>query len=347
MSGAGTIGRVHIDAIRQIADGALSAIVDPDVAIDRLALAAGVPRFDSLDALLARQRPDALILATPNQLHLQQALQCIDAGVPFLLEKPLAATVAEGRTLVDAVQRVSQVRVLVGHHRAHSPIMTAARKAIDRNVLGTPVAVTGSALFLQARHLLRPPRPGAASREGGPILINLIHEIHNLARAVRRDPLGSGILVPGGACIARGGHGGHQPAFRKRCPGHLHAVGYGGLGTQLGADQWREPDLRSRHRKKTVMLVSGTRGSLAIPTMRLTRYATGAECSWHTPFERAVIETAAGDPIVLQMQHFARVVRGEAEPLVSVQDALTNLQVIDAVVKAAACGQVVDVDTIE
>ena len=72
----------------------LSAIVDPAPAAADIAAQAGVPLYQSLEELLARDRPDGLILATPNPLHVPQALQCIDAKLPILLEKPIATTVA-------------------------------------------------------------------------------------------------------------------------------------------------------------------------------------------------------------------------------------------------------------
>ena len=56
------------------------------------------------------------------------------------------------------------------------------------------------------------------------------------------------------------------------------------------------------------------------------------------PLERA-------DPLALQIEHFAAVIRGEAAPLVSGRDGLQNLRVTDAIVRAANSGKVVEVDT--
>jgi predicted dehydrogenase len=48
------------------------------------------------------------------------------------------------------------------------------------------------------------------------------------------------------------------------------------------------------------------------------------------------------DPLALQIEHFGRVVRGEAQPIVSPRDGLQNLRITEAIVEAARTGSVVD-----
>src|SRR5206468_719836 len=108
----------------------LSAIVDPSPAAEDLARSAGVPLYESLEALLARERPDGVVLATPNALHVEHAMLCVAARLPMLLEKPITPTVQEGERLVVASEQAG-VKVLIGHHRAHSPIMLRAKEVID------------------------------------------------------------------------------------------------------------------------------------------------------------------------------------------------------------------------
>ena len=52
------------------------------------------------------------------------------------------------------------------------------------------------------------------------------------------------------------------------------------------------------------------------------------------------------DPLARQLAHFCQVIRGQAEPLVSVRDGLRNLQVIDAIGQAARCGHTVMIDSL-
>ena len=79
VAGAGTIGQAHMAALQQTPGARLSAVVDPSPAAQALAAAAGLPCYPSLDELLRHDRPDGIVLATPNTLHVPQALQCLAA----------------------------------------------------------------------------------------------------------------------------------------------------------------------------------------------------------------------------------------------------------------------------
>ena len=85
--GAGLIGQAHMGVAQRSATCMLLAIVDPSPAAVDIAAQAGVPRYASIDELLERDRPDGVVLATPNSLHVPQALECIAAGLAVLLEK--------------------------------------------------------------------------------------------------------------------------------------------------------------------------------------------------------------------------------------------------------------------
>ena len=161
VAGAGAIGQAHIAALQASPRCVLAGIADPSPAGRELAARAGVPHHASLGQLIARDRPDGVVVATPNGLQVEHALACIDAGLPVLLEKPIAPTVAEAERLVECVEQRA-ARVLIGHHRAHSPIMAKAREVVDSGTLGRLVAVTGSAicrrgLLCRRRH---PGQPG-------------------------------------------------------------------------------------------------------------------------------------------------------------------------------------------
>jgi predicted dehydrogenase len=75
--------------------------------------------------------------------------------------------------------------------------------------------------------------------------------------------------------------------------------------------------------------------------MRLQRYATAADQSWHKPLSLSRLPLERADPLERQMAHFADVVEGKAAPLVTARDGLANLRVVDAIVEAARTGCVV------
>lgn len=70
----------------------------------------GVPgAYDSLDALLAAEELDALIVLAPNRLHYPYAFAAIERGLHVLCEKPLAMTAPEARRLADAAERAGLI----------------------------------------------------------------------------------------------------------------------------------------------------------------------------------------------------------------------------------------------
>ena len=178
VAGLGYIGRAHANAVRNDPDARLAAVVDPSDEAAAYARAHAVPWHASLAELLAADRPDGVVVATPNTLHVEHAFACIDAGVPMLLEKPVAPTVAEAGVIARAANAAG-ARVLIGHHRAHSPVIDAAREVIASGALGRLVCVNGSATFYKPDDYFA---AGPWRREigAGPILLNLIHEVHNL-----------------------------------------------------------------------------------------------------------------------------------------------------------------------
>jgi predicted dehydrogenase len=341
VAGAGYIGLAHLAAIGQWPERAqLSAIVDPSEAARAVGQARGVPVYASLEDLLVHDRPDGIVLATPNALHVPQALACIEAGLPVLLEKPVAPTVAEAEVLVREVE-ARGARVLIGHHRAHSPIMARAREVIEAGRLGRLVGVIGSATFYKPDAYFEA-GPWRREKGGGPILLNLIHEVHNL-----RMLCGEIVAVQAFSSNAVRGH-----VVEDTVAINLRFAS-GALGTFLLSDcaasprSWEQTSQENpaydHHGDEDCYVISGTAGSLSVPTMRLKSYPREQDRSWWKPFEAGTVDTVRDDPIRLQMGHFIDVVQGLAAPLVSVRDGLNNLRVTEAVVEAAASGRVVAV----
>jgi predicted dehydrogenase len=337
--GAGRIGTRHIEEIRAVPDAILSAVVDIGAAAALLAQEAGVPMYASLGELLARDRPDGIVLATPNALHAAQALACIDAGVPVLVEKPMAHTLADGERIRDAAERTN-VPVLVGHHRRHSPILRTACEIIASGVLGRLVGAIGSAVFCKPDSYFA---EAAWRREpgGGPILINMIHEVDNL-----RAMLGEIVVVQAFSSSAIRGFGVEDTvAISLR-------FGNGALGTFLLSDSgasaksWeqtaQENAAYAAYPDEDCYTIIGTQGSLGVPTMQVRCFEPGAEPSWNRPFATYRVAFERADPLALQIAHFVAVIRAEAKPLVTARDGVANLRVLEAIVEAARTGCVVD-----
>jgi predicted dehydrogenase len=338
VAGAGLIGRSHTRLILESTSCELSAIVDPAPGAADFAREAGVPIYPTLAGLFAAQRPDSVIVATPNSLHVENGLECVEHGVPALVEKPVADSVEEALRLAEAAEAAA-VPLLVGHHRRHSPVLAKAREVIRSDTLGPIVAVMGSALFYKPNHYFD---EGPWRREvgGGPILINMIHEVDNLrslcGEIVEVQALSSG--------ATRGFDVEDTVAINLR-------FANGALGTFLLSDaaasakSWeqtaRENLSYAHYPDEDCYVISGSCGSLAVPTMRLKVYV--GERSWWEPMEEDAIDVDRADPLARQLEHFCSVVRGETQPLVTARDGLLTLRVTLAIYEAAQTGRPVHV----
>lgn len=339
VAGAGLIGRRHLEEIERCPSTTLTAVVDPDPAAAALAAGAGARWCGSLDDLFTADRPDGVVLATPNRLHAPGALACIAAGVPVLVEKPVADSVPAARELVEAGETAG-VPVLTGHHRTYSPLMAAARAEIVSGRLGRIVAVTGTALFAKPADYFEVGAGWRRQPGGGPILLNLIHEVNNLMTLV-------GPIVGVQAVTSSAVRG--FPV--EDTAAMIFTFAGGALGTFLLSDAAASPrswEQTSRENASYATFddedcyhVAGTHGSLSVPTMRL-RLAEG-EASWWSPMTSSTRHVDRSDPLAHQIAHFADVIRGAATPLCSGRDGLRALLVVDAVLEAARTGRPVDV----
>lgn len=330
--GAGLIGRKHIALVKHSTDCDLVALVDPDDATIELSLALGVLHYGELDALLAERQIDGVILATPNHMHFAQAMSCIYADVAILVEKPITQSVSQAKTLVDAVKKV-KARVIVGHHRMHSSIMKQAKTIMESGDIGEVVAVQGSALFYKPEEYFVAgawrTKPG-----GGPILINMIHEVGNLRYLC-------GDIVEVQAMPSN-----TQRGFEvEDTVAILLRFENGAVGTFILSDtaasckSWEQTareNLDYHHDPlENCYHIAGTRGSLSIPTMTVHRFESGQKPSWYQPMTVDKFPVDIPDPLEAQLQHFCRVVRREEAPIVSAEDGYKNLLITEKI--AVAC----------
>ena len=344
IAGAGAIGRAHAQRVRVQPGCELLGFADPSPAAAAFAAELGVAHWADLDALFDAApddaRPDGVIIATPNRLHVPGALACIARGIPALVEKPVADELDAAWRLVDAVERAG-VPVLVGHHRRYSAVLECARAAIVSGALGALVAVQGAALFRKpARYF----EEAAWRRErgGGPILINMVHEIDDLR-------LLAGEIVEVHALVSSARRG-----FEVEDTASIGLrFANGALGSFVLSDaaastrSWEQTSgenaAYARDPGEACYLIAGERGSVAVPSLRL-QTALGA-ASWVEPMRVETLAVDAGvDPLQRQLAAFCVVIRGSAAPRVGVRDATLSLQVTLAIAQAAASGRPVRCD---
>mgnify|MGYP006271041309 CR=1 FL=1 len=334
--GLGQMGKLHAQLVIDSPISKLAAVVAPNNANNNTySNQLGIQRFDTIAECLSNIACDGATIASPNLFHAAHALSFIKRDIPLLIEKPMATSVTEAEIICDEAC-ARGVSVLIGHHRTHSNYTQAAKHIIASGVIGDLVAIQASALLRKPMTYFTPSSWRTESG-GGPILINLIHDIGLITYLGGKITQVASITsydrrkltVEDSASIA------FQCANR--------AIGTLLLSDAAASDRsWEltsgENPLYPHSIETACYHFAGTRGSLDLPTMLLRTFAIDSEPSWISRAKRQEVPVVPKDPLASQLSHFERIIMGTDVPLVSAEDGLEYLRVVEAVHKASALG---------
>ncbi|CCQ74523.1 Gfo/Idh/MocA family oxidoreductase [Magnetospira sp. QH-2] len=170
---AGAFGRKHLDALANIDGVEVTSVVGggPDD-IHAFAAERGIPHATKdLAESLARDDVEGVILATPTQIHAEQAIACLKAGKHVMVEIPMADNLADSEELVR-VQKETGLTAMAGHVRRFNPshqwihskivageitvqqmdVQTYFFRRSNKNALGEPRTWTDHLLWHHACH---------------------------------------------------------------------------------------------------------------------------------------------------------------------------------------------------
>ena len=198
MIGAGVISRrLHVPALSQCPGVEITGAADTD---SMAARELGAPDyFTDFRKMLQRDQIDAVVIACPNHLHAEVAIECLEAGKHVLCEKPLAMNAAETERMLRAAEESKCVH-MVAFTYSFCPAARYLKHLIDDGRLGQILQVRGSYLTSLAPHLLgwRSTKEFAGSGVLGDIGSHLIHlmrwfggdieEVTAWQRKFRTDP---------------------------------------------------------------------------------------------------------------------------------------------------------------
>lgn len=328
--GAGLIGGKHARLITSQSDCSLVGLCDVDFTCRSLAEECSVPFYQDIEELLERQRPEGVIIATPNGTHSTMAEICARRSVDILIEKPIADTLHSANSLVEVADEAG-IQVLVGHHRRYNPFIQETRSIVQGGGLGKLVAVS------MMWTLMKPPEYYDVSwrcrrPDGGPTLINLIHEL-DLLRFICGEI---------NQVYAQSGSGVRRLDVEDSLSLTL-SFENGAVGSVLASDATPSPwsyelavgeNPHYFHAGENCYYFLGSSASFAFPGMELWSYADPDHIGWQYPLGKSCREVVGADPLVLQLEHFCRVIRDEEPPIVDGRDGTRSLAVALAVLES-------------
>ncbi|HEY5144556.1 MAG TPA: Gfo/Idh/MocA family oxidoreductase [Solirubrobacteraceae bacterium] len=322
--GLGMIGRHHARLLQGSERATFVGAVDPGG--DRYGCVRDPARvFASIDELLDREQLDFAIVAVPTEDHVVAASALAAHGVAVLVEKPLAATSAEARQIIEACERAG-VAGAVGHVERFNPALLELRRRVRDGQLGD--------VFLIATERVGP-FPDRV-RDVGVVKDLATHDL-DLVRWL------------GGAPVERVAA---QTQHRMGRPHEDLVLVTGALESDVSFNvivDWLSPMKVRRTR------ILGERGMLVADTLTadLTFYANGAVASeWSS--SQALRGVSEGDmtryalarrePLLAELDAFLDLLAGAADPgLVTLQEGLETVICAEAVLTSAADGRTVEI----
>lgn len=334
--GAGLIGRKHIEKIAAHPDFVLAGIAD--VARDLVAAAnPGVPVFADYREMLDSVKPEAVIIASPNQLHDENGIECARRGIHFIIEKPVTDTLESAARLVEEVRKAG-VKTLVGHHRRHHAQVKRMRELVQSGAIGNLVGVSGIWATCKPEPYFEA-GPWRREKGGGVILINLIHEI-DFMRFVAGEIVGVSAITSNA----------QRNFVVEDTAALVLEFASGALGTFLLSDSAVSPWTMEQglgeapefpYTGQNEYRFVGSKGSLEFPD--LTQWMQEGDArSWNIPVLAKANHALRVDPYIEQLSHFRDVIRNGATPVQPVDDGARTLLATAAVSEAAASGARVD-----
>ena len=139
--GAGGMGNHHTRELLHRPDTQILATCDTsEASMDRLVETMGpsaqnVHRYNSVDALLAKEKLDGVIIATPHTHHAEQVRACLKAGLHVLVEKPMATTAKDARDFIAWSEESKRI-LAIAYQRHGDGKFIKARELIQQGAIG-------------------------------------------------------------------------------------------------------------------------------------------------------------------------------------------------------------------
>lgn len=314
--GLGMMGRHHARVMRETEGVALVAVAD--AMGDPHGAAHGLPLLASVDDLIA-VGIDIAVVAVPTQFHEQVALQLAEAGVHALVEKPIAHSVEAGIRMRDAFAARGLVGA-VGHIERFNPALQQLRARIQQGDLGAVYQI--------------------ATRRQGPFPARIADVGVGKDLASHDVDLTAWIADSPYALVAA------QTAMKSGRPHEDMILVTGRLENGINVNHvvnWLSP------MKERLTIVTGERGTFIADTMTgdLTFYANGTvDVEWESISSfRGVSEGdvtrfafAKREPLRLEHEAFRDAVLGRASHVVTMEQGLHTLEIIEAALESARTG---------
>ena len=331
--GTGLMGLQHIKVILKSKKANLHSIVDISNKSKSLSKKYKIRLYPNVNELLNSKNLDAVIVATPNQLHEKHTVSFLKNKIPVLLEKPISDNINSAKKIISSANK-NKTPLLIGYHRRHNPIVSKVKELIDKGKLGN--IVSANVLCWLYKHKAYYNEKWRISKGGGPLGINLVHDIDMIC------------YLLGPIQYVQAFTTNKNRKFKVEDTATVSLVfKSGALCTLNISDTIVAPwsyELTAGENpaypitNQSSYMIGGTKGSLQFPNLKYWFYKN--ERSWWNKILVNEDKNKKDDStLVNQIDHFADVVLKKVKPKVNGNDGLISLKIFAAITKSAKSGK--------
>ncbi len=279
----------------------------------------GVPWFDNYRSLLA-EKPDAVLICSENNRHMDDVRMAAEAGAAILCEKPVATSLADGLE-IERLCREHSVLFMLAFPLPFSPAFTEIQGMLDSGRLGRIHCINGrNQGQMPAHHRKWFVDAGIAG--GGALIDHTVHLADLYRRLLRTEPV---------EVYARANRILHRDAVQVETGGFLMLSFPDGCFASLDFS-WSRPAHYPSWGGLSLELVSDA-GVIDMDAFRQKFDIYGArEQHYRTDFWGSDINA-------LMIDEFIDAVRSKREPRVNIRDAVEALRVVDGAYRSLESGR--------
>ena len=134
--GCGAIFKRHLEAIESNFDFELKSVCDIQKnLVDSLSKKLSVEGFTDYKEMISKSEVNFVVISSPNSLHYEQAIFCLENGCNVLIEKPVSFTEEEVKQIIETAERYKQKSYCVLQVRLN-PTVSLLQEVLDLNLLG-------------------------------------------------------------------------------------------------------------------------------------------------------------------------------------------------------------------
>ena len=330
--GSQFIASIHADSFQKIKDAELLAVMSPTPGhASKFAEKFNIPKhFTDLDAMLALEEIDMVILGAPNYLHCEITLKVAAAGKHIVVEKPFCLNLAQADRMIEACRNAG-VKLMYAEELCFAPKYVRLKSLLDEGALGLPVLLKQS----EKHDGPHAPHFWDVERSGGGVTMDMGCHAFQFFRWLNGNNQVKSVYAQMSTMV-------HMDKTKGEDNSIIILEFENGV-TAMAEESWTKPggmdDRAEVHGTEGVAYADVLQGN-SIQTYSNKGIGYAVEKAGHTVgWSYTMYEENWNYGFPQEMEHFVDCVKNDKEPLVTGEDGRAVMEIIFAAYESAGTGK--------